>query len=87
MAFEPRAGKRATCVKEHRTKVDHADFKEMLAQQHPDASAFYWSRTTSTLIPWVHIMKLYLLRKLLTWQRDLNIIIYSRRAAVLIWPR
>ena len=37
MAFEPRAGRRVACVKEHRTKVDYADFMKMLAQHYPDA--------------------------------------------------
>jgi hypothetical protein len=39
MAFEPRAGNRTTCVKEHRTKVDYADFMRMLAQHYPDAES------------------------------------------------
>lgn len=39
MAFEPRAGKRVTCVKEHRTKVDYANFMRELAQQYPDAES------------------------------------------------
>lgn len=39
MAFEPRAGKRMTCVKEHRAKVDYADFMRMLAQHYPDAES------------------------------------------------
>jgi hypothetical protein len=37
LAFEPRAGKRLTSVKEHRTKVDYADFMKMLAQHYPNA--------------------------------------------------
>jgi hypothetical protein len=37
MAFEPRAGKRVTCVKERRTKVDYADFMKDLVQRYPDA--------------------------------------------------
>jgi hypothetical protein len=37
LAFEPRAGKRLISVKEHRTKVDYADFMKMLAQHYPDA--------------------------------------------------
>jgi hypothetical protein len=39
MAFEPSAGKRMTCVKEHRAKVDYADFMRMLAQHYPDAES------------------------------------------------
>ena len=39
MAFEPRAGKRMTCVKEHRTKVDYANFMKELAQHYPDAES------------------------------------------------
>jgi hypothetical protein len=39
MAFEPRAGKRMTCVKERRTKIDYADFMRMLAQHYPDAES------------------------------------------------
>jgi hypothetical protein len=37
MAFEPRAGKRMACVKEHRTMVDYANFMEVLADHYPDA--------------------------------------------------
>lgn len=37
LAFEPRAGKRVTCVREHRTKVDYAHFMKELAQQYPNA--------------------------------------------------
>jgi hypothetical protein len=37
LAFEPRAGKRLTSVKKHRTKVDYADFMKMLAQNYPNA--------------------------------------------------
>jgi hypothetical protein len=39
MAIEPLAGKRITSVKEHRTKVDYADFMKMLAQHYPDAES------------------------------------------------
>jgi len=39
MAFEPRAGWRMACVKEHRTKVDYANFMRELAQHYPDAEA------------------------------------------------
>jgi len=37
LAFEPRAGKRIVCVKEHRRKVDYADFMKMLAFRYPEA--------------------------------------------------
>jgi hypothetical protein len=37
LAFEPHAGKRMVCVKEHRTKVDYADFMKNLADHYPDA--------------------------------------------------
>jgi len=37
LAFEPRAGKRMICVKEHRTKADYADFMKNLADHYPDA--------------------------------------------------
>ena len=37
LAFEPLAGKRLTCVKERRTKVDYADFMRLLANQYPEA--------------------------------------------------
>jgi hypothetical protein len=37
LAFEPRAGKRVVCVKEHRTKADYADFMKNLANQYSDA--------------------------------------------------
>ena len=37
LAFEPCAGKRLICVKEHRKKVDYADFMKMLANHYPDA--------------------------------------------------
>jgi hypothetical protein len=37
LAFEPLAGKRLICVKEHRTKVDSADFMRMLEDQYPVA--------------------------------------------------
>ncbi len=37
MALEPRAGKRIVWVKEHRTKVDYADFMKMLAHHYPEA--------------------------------------------------
>jgi len=37
LAFEPLAGRRLVIVKEHRTKVDYADFMKMLAQNYPDA--------------------------------------------------
>jgi len=37
LAFEPLAGKRLVSVKEHRTKVDYADFMNMLAQNYPNA--------------------------------------------------
>jgi len=37
MAFEPLAGRRVACVKEHRTKVDYADFMKELVQHYPDA--------------------------------------------------
>jgi hypothetical protein len=37
LAFEPRAGKRMVCVKEHRTKADYADFMKNLANQYSDA--------------------------------------------------
>jgi len=60
MAFEPRAGRRVACVKEHRTKVDYADLWKCLPSIIPMQSVFYWSRTTSTLIPRVHFMKPYL---------------------------
>jgi hypothetical protein len=39
LAFEPLAGKRLICVKEHRTKVDYADFMKMLADQYPEAES------------------------------------------------
>jgi hypothetical protein len=39
LAFEPLAGKRLICVKEHRTMVDYADFMKLLAQHYPDAEA------------------------------------------------
>jgi hypothetical protein len=39
MAFEPRAGKRVTCVKEHRTKVDYAHFMKELARHYPEAES------------------------------------------------
>ena len=39
MAFEPLAGWRMACIKEHRTKVDYANFMKELAQQYPDAEA------------------------------------------------
>jgi len=39
MAFEPRAGKRVTCVKERRTKVDYANFMKELAQHYPGAES------------------------------------------------
>jgi hypothetical protein len=34
LAFEPRTGKRMISVKEHRTKVDYADFMKILAQNY-----------------------------------------------------
>ena len=37
LAFEPRAGKRMISVKEHRTKVDYANFMKILAQNYSDA--------------------------------------------------
>jgi hypothetical protein len=37
LAFEPLAGKRLICVKEHRTMVDYADFMRFLADQYPEA--------------------------------------------------
>jgi len=37
LAFEPRAGKRIVCVKEHRTKVDYADFMKMIMRCYPGA--------------------------------------------------
>ncbi len=37
LAFEPRAGRRIVCVKEHRTKVDYADFMKTLALSYPEA--------------------------------------------------
>jgi len=37
MAFEPLAGRRVACVKEHRTKVDYARFMKELVQHYPDA--------------------------------------------------
>jgi len=37
IAFDPHEGKRTTCVKEHRTKVDYADFMKNFALQYPDA--------------------------------------------------
>jgi hypothetical protein len=40
IAFNPHKGKRTTCVKEHRTKVDYADFMKNLALQYPDAESF-----------------------------------------------
>jgi len=39
MAFEPRASKRETCVKEHRTKIDYPHFMKELAQQYPNAKS------------------------------------------------
>jgi hypothetical protein len=36
LAFEPRAGQRIVCVKERRTKVDYADFMNMLAHRYPE---------------------------------------------------
>jgi hypothetical protein len=39
LAFEPLAGKRLICVKEHRTKVDYANFMKMLADQYPEAKS------------------------------------------------
>jgi DDE superfamily endonuclease len=39
MAFEPRAGKRVTCVREHRTKVDYAIFMKELAKLYPNAES------------------------------------------------
>ena len=36
MAFEPRVGKRIVCVKERRTKVDYADFMNILVHHYPD---------------------------------------------------
>jgi hypothetical protein len=37
LAFEPLAGKRLICVKEHRTMVDYADFMRLLSDQYPEA--------------------------------------------------
>jgi hypothetical protein len=37
MAFDPHQGKRITCVKEHRTKVDYADFMKGVSLMYPDA--------------------------------------------------
>jgi hypothetical protein len=37
LAFEPLAGKRLICVKEHRTMVDYADFMRLLSNQYPEA--------------------------------------------------
>lgn len=37
LAFEPLAGRRLIGVKEHRTKVDYANFMNTLAQHYPDA--------------------------------------------------
>jgi len=37
MAFEPLAGRRMVCVKEHRTMVDYANFMKVLADHYPDA--------------------------------------------------
>jgi hypothetical protein len=37
LAFEPLAARRLVTVKEHRTKVDYADFMKTLAQNYPDA--------------------------------------------------
>ena len=37
LAFEHCTGKRLICVKEHRKKVDYADFMKMLANHYPDA--------------------------------------------------
>lgn len=37
MAFEPRSGKRVTCIKERRTKADYAEFMKALVQHYPDA--------------------------------------------------
>jgi len=39
IAFDPHEGKRMTCVKEHRTKVDYADFMKDIALQYPDAQS------------------------------------------------
>ncbi len=39
IAFNPHEGKRITCVKEHRTKVDYANFMKDLTLQHPDAES------------------------------------------------
>ena len=39
LAFEPLGGKRLICVKEHRTKIDYADFMRLLANQYPEAEA------------------------------------------------
>lgn len=37
IAFDPHEGKRITCVKDHRTKIDYASFLKDLASQYPDA--------------------------------------------------
>ena len=39
LAFEPLAGKRLVCVKEHRTKIDYADFMKMVSNHYPYAEA------------------------------------------------
>ncbi len=36
MAFDPHQGKRITCVKEHRTKMDYADFMKGVSLMYPD---------------------------------------------------
>jgi hypothetical protein len=61
MAFEPRAGKRLTCVKEHRMKVEYADFMKMICSELPKIlSPFCWSKITSILTRQGHFMKPYL---------------------------
>jgi hypothetical protein len=39
LAFEPLAGKRLVCVKDHRTMVDYANFMKLLALNYPDAES------------------------------------------------
>ncbi len=36
MAFDPHQGKRITCIKEHRTKMDYADFMKGVSLMYPD---------------------------------------------------
>jgi hypothetical protein len=39
LAFEPLAGKRLVCVKDHRKMVDYANFMKLLALNYPDAES------------------------------------------------